>query len=591
MTKKLDIKTEWDLSKLFKDDPKYIEQYEKEVLEVTEGFIAKWEPSTDYLENPVALKEALDEYEKLISDYNFFRKENYYLNLREDLDQENTEIKARSNKLHTKIVELYNKAQFFGLRISKIPEEKQGAMLESPLLAEYRHYLNSSFQNAKYLLTEAEERILNITNKTSSSNWVQMVSDLISKETGPVTDSKGKKQKLSFAEIMSKVNSTDKVERDSAAKQIHKINKKHSDVATYELNSLLEDKFNDDKLRGFDRPDKARHIADAIESEVVDALTAAVTEKFEVAREYYRIKAKYLGVKKLEYHERNVPVGKVAHEYSLENGVALVQRSLGNLDPEFEDIFNGFVEDSCIDFFPKKGKQNGAYCAAIDNKSPIYILMNYTNKLNDVLTLAHETGHGIHDVLARGQNMLNYGTSLATAEVASTFMEDYVLAEVEKDLSPEDAKMLQMARLNDDVSTIFRQVACYNFEKELHTSFREKGFLSTKEIGELFVKHMQSYMGDRVNYNKGSENWWVYWSHIRRFFYVYSYSSGLLISKSLQALVRSNPKDIQKVKDFMRAGESDTPLNIFKKAGLDISQKSFWNAGLKEVEDTMRKVA
>jgi oligoendopeptidase F len=590
MKKKLDIKLKWDLTQLFTDSEDYIKEYEENVVKALEAFINKWKDRNDYLSDPKVLFEALSEHSSLMEKYGFFTSESFYLGLSESLDQENTDLKARANLLHAKTMELYNKMQFFSLNIAKIPEEKQSMFLESDLLKEYRHSLETDFRLAKYLLSEPEEKILNIADKTSSWNWQQMVSDLLAKETGSVVDSKGKKSKLTFSEIMSKIDSTDKVQRDSAAKQIHKINKKHSEVATYELNSILEDKYNSDKLRGYDRPDKARHISDSIETEVVDALIKAVTDRFDLSQEYYRIKAKHLGLKKLEYHERNVPVGKIDVKYTLDQGISLVNRSLNTLDPEFSDIFEGFVEEGRVDFLPKKSKSDGAYCASVNNVTPIYILMNYTEKLNDVLTLAHEVGHGIHYTLARAQKIQNYGASLATAEVASTFMEDFVISEIENGMSDKEKELLTMTRLNDDVSTIFRQVACYNFEKDLHLSFREKGFLSTKEIGEIFMKHMKSYMGDAVNYNKGSENWWVYWSHIRRFFYVYSYASGLLISKSLQSLVRSNPKNISKVKDFMKAGESDSPLNIFKKAGLDISQGSFWNEGLGEVESALKRV-
>ncbi len=591
MTKKLDIKTEWDLSKLFEDSEGYINKYEEDVVEAIESFINKWKNRDDYLSDPKILLEALTEHSNLMESYGFYAREGFYLGLSECLDQENTDIKARINILHAKSMDLYNKVQFFTLNIAKIPQEKHSLFLESELLKEYRHSLETDFKIARYLLTEPEEKIMNIADKTSSGNWQQMVSDLLAKEIGKVINSKGEKKTLSFAEIMSKLDSKDKIERDSAAKQLHKINRKHSEVATYELNSILEDKFNSDKLRGYDRPDKARHISDSIETEVVDSLIKSVTDRFDLSREYYRIKAKYMGVKKLEYHERSVSVGEIETKFNLEQGVDLVNESLHSLDPEFSDIFQSFISESRVDFMPKKGKSDGAFCASLNNVTPIYILMNYTDKLNDVLTLAHEVGHGIHYTLARAQKIQNYGASLATAEVASTFMEDFVISEVEKNLGEKEKDLLSMTRLNDDVSTIFRQVACYNFEKELHASFRTKGFLSTKEIGELFIKHMQSYMGDAINYNKGSENWWVYWSHIRRFFYVYSYASGLLISKSLQNLVRHDAKNISKVKDFMRAGESDTPLNIFKKAGLDISQKSFWNEGLKEIELTLKKVA
>lgn len=145
-----------------------------------------------------------------------------------------------------------------------------------------------------------------------------------------------------------------------------------------------------------------------------------------------------------------------------------------------------------------------------------------------------------------------------------------------------------MMKLNDDVSTIFRQVACYQFEQELHQEFRQRGYLSEEEIGKIFQKHMTAYMGDYVEQSHGSENWWVYWGHIRSFFYVYSYASGLLISKSLQHAVRENPRFIENVKEFLSAGLSDSPKNIFKKLGVDITDKGFWNKGLAEVETLLQ---
>ena len=143
---------------------------------------------------------------------------------------------------------------------------------------------------------------------------------------------------------------------------------------------------------------------------------------------------------------------------------------------------------------------------------------------------------------------------------------------------------IMMQKLNDDVSSIFRQVACYRFEQELHNDFRAKGYLSKEEIGKLFQKHMAAYMGDAVEQSEGSENWWVYWNHIRYFFYVYSYASGLLISKSLQNSVKRDPAFVVQVKEFLSAGLSDSPKNIFDRLGIDISDERFWDKGLDEVE-------
>jgi oligoendopeptidase F len=168
-------------------------------------------------------------------------------------------------------------------------------------------------------------------------------------------------------------------------------------------------------------------------------------------------------------------------------------------------------------------------------------------------------------------------------------MEDFVLREILRHSDDELRLAIMMTKLNDDVSTVFRQVACYNFETELHSEFRQKGYLSKEEIGKLFKKHMSSYMGDFVEQSEGSENWWVYWSHIRHFFYVYSYASGLLISKSLQSSVKNNPGFILKVKDFLSAGLSDSPRNIFMRLGIDISDREFWGNGLEEVESLLEE--
>lgn len=185
------------------------------------------------------------------------------------------------------------------------------------------------------------------------------------------------------------------------------------------------------------------------------------------------------------------------------------------------------------------------------------------------------------------QNALNFSTPLSTAEVASTFMQDFVTEEILKTADDEERLCLLLEGVDEAVGSAFRQVACYQFEQELHKNIGEKGYLSKDEIGKLFRKYMSGYMGDAVEMSPGSENWWVYWSHIRHFFYVYSYASGLLISKSLQGMVRMDKSAISKVKDFLSAGSSDSPKNIFKKMDIDITDANFWNRGLDQIENLL----
>ena len=268
----------------------------------------------------------------------------------------------------------------------------------------------------------------------------------------------------------------------------------------------------------------------------------------------------------------------------------MVHKVFSNLNRKFAELLEGFVKNDQIDAYPKRGKKSGAFCVHFLKSQPTFVMLNHTNKLIDVETIAHEFGHAINNELMKEkQNALNFDTVLSTAEVASTFMEDFVLQEILKEADDELKLALMMQKLNGDITTIFRQVACYLFEQELHSEFRKKGFLSKEEIGKIFRKHMKSYMGPSVEQSPGSENWWVHWHHIRTFFYVYSYASGLLISKALQAKVKENSQFIEKVKEFLSAGTSDSPENIFKKIGIDISKKEFWEKGLKEVEELLNE--
>ena len=520
----------WDLTSLLSgdNDPK-IEEEKKLIEQEAYGFINKWKDRDDYLQEPSILKEALDESEKMSRNYGDV---GFYFWLRTSQDQNNPELKAKENKLHDFYQKIANDMRFFGMRVAKIPESEQGKFLEYEGLNEYKHYLETSFTEAKYLLSEKEENILSLESKAGFSNWVDMVESFLSKEEGEIISENSEREIKPLAEIMSLLSSQSKETRDSASEVLNKILKKHSDVAEHEINSILHSKKVDDDLRGIERPDLERHISDDIDSEVVDALIDSVSSRFDTAKKFYQLKAKLMGVDKLKYHERNVPYGNIDKKYSYEDASNLVLKVFKKLDKQFFDIYDGFIKKSQIDVYPRKNKRDGAFCAGNLITQPTYILLNHADKLHDVLTIAHEAGHGINsELMKEKQNALNFGTPMATAEVASTFMEDFVLEDILEGADDELRLAIMVDKLNGDISTIFRQIACYQFEQELHKDFREKGYLSKEDIGKIFQKNMSAYMGDFVEQSEGSENWWIYWGHIRSFFYVYSYASGLLISK------------------------------------------------------------
>jgi oligoendopeptidase F len=319
-------------------------------------------------------------------------------------------------------------------------------------------------------------------------------------------------------------------------------------------------------------------------------MLSSVERRYDIAQRFYNLKARLLGIDRLAYHERNVPVGTLEQQYTFDESMEIVRAVFNGLDPDFSEILETMRQAGQFDVYPRPGKVGGAFCAHALITQPTYVLLNHTGRLNDVLTLAHEMGHAINNELTRKfQNSLNFDTSLATAEVASTFMEDFVIEHIEKQTSSSDRLSILMMKLNDDVSSIFRQVSAYRFEQALHGEYAARHYVEQKEIGRLFQAHMGAYMGPSVEQSPGSENWWVYWSHFRNHFYVYSYASGLLISKSLQQMVRDEPESIMAVKRFLAAGTSAAPSTIFADIGIDIADASFWERGISAVEQNLEE--
>lgn len=573
-------KTSWDLTPLFAglDDPKIAESEQASIMAV-EAFAKRWQDRTDWLENPSSLAEIIADYERLSRDHGLNDKVLYYLWLQSELDQANNEIKAKLNQARSVAQKLGNQTQFFGLRLARVKKEIQQQFLASPQLVEYKHFLECIFAGAPYLLTESEEKILNLQSGIAYGNWVQMTEASLAKEEREVAG-----QKRGFAEITSLMSKTDEKTRQEAVAAFDEILSSKVEMAEAEINSVLENKKIDDELRGTKRPDQLRHLSDDIETEVVDAMIEAVKENYSLVHDYYELKAKLLKKDRLAYHERGIPFGTIGRHYDFDEAVSIVGEALKNLDPDLHQKYEQLLTRGQVDALPKTGKSGGAFCAGEGDISlPTYILLNHTGEFRDVMTLAHEMGHGLNNELMRDkQNELNFGTPTSTAEVASTLVELIVAEAIETKTDDEKKLAMLIARLDDEVSTIFRQVAAYTFEQQLHEDFRQAGFLPIETIGKIFHQKMTDYLGPAVIFDGQHEKWWIHWSHFRRYFYVYSYASGLLIAKALRNKLREDKKFIEKIKDILSAGTSASPREIFARAGLDITANDFWQKGLAE---------
>lgn len=577
------IKTSWDFKSTLGytslNDP-LLKKHATLAKQKAYQFITRYQKNKSYLTSVKSLYQALKAYDLWISNFSTSGNADYYLSLRQSLAENSSLISAKLNKLTFTTRDIENDIQFFLLNLSKIPQKDQKKFLNSSLLKPYKNFLKNLFAHGQHLLTDDQEKIINLKSQVSYGNWVKMTSRLLSQSARQVLDIDKKTKTMSFSKISSLVDYPEFPVASSAATAFTDIVDQLADVAESELNSVLEDKYIEDRLRLFDRPDSARLLSDDIPPVVVDTMVSTVTKNFQLSRDYYKFKAKLLKRSTIPYFWKTVSLSKSLPKYSINKSIAIVDQTLKDLDPNYSKIFQEFLAKGQIDFLPKIGKTDGAFCSSGMLTSKTFILLNHTGRLRDLTTLAHEMGHALNNEYSRTcQNGLNFGTSLATAEVSSTFFENFVLENIKKGLSSEDLFNLTMTRLDDEVSTIFRQVACYNFQKELHLLFRQKGYLSKKTIGQLFIKHMHSYLGDSVDLS-GFSSWWVYWSHLRDPFYVYSYASGLLISKRLQSLTKKNPKFINQVNRFLSSGTSRSPQAIFKSIGLDISKPDFWQSGL-----------
>ncbi len=553
----------------------------KSMSEDVSKFKKKWS-NNSFTNNSKLLKSSLIDYESIWKNHGYGGEEGYYYWLLNQLNLNDKKIRSKLKSVSDFTRDNFNKLTFFRITLGKLSEKKQNGFLKDKELSDYSKFLKDIFDTSKYRLSETEEKIMSLKQDSGYSMWKKMLSSLISKETRMIDG-----EEKTFEQLISDTLSEDKKVRTHAKDSINEILDKYSEVAENEINAILNTYEVNDKIRGYSRADSARLLSDSVDEKFVDTLVKTVSDNFDISTKYYDLKSKIMN-QKLGYHEKSAQIGKLEKEYSFDESKRLVGKVLNNLDSEFKEIFDKF-EDGKLDVYPSIGKRGGAFCVHMIKKLPTYILLNHTNDLSSVKTLAHEVGHGINNELTRDkQNEIYFGTATSTAEVASTFFEDFVFEEILKKCNDEEKLILMIQKLGDEISTIMRQIAAYNFETELHTEYRKNKYLSKEEIGLIFKQNMKKYLGDSVDCS-WCDNWWIYWSHFRNRFYVYSYASGLLISKSLQRKVRRDKKFVGEVKKFLAAGTSKTPEEIFSEMGIDIYSAEFWEEGLNEINETLKE--
>lgn len=578
------MKTAWNFGLLYKghDDP----QIEKDIRageKAFAGFEKKYKGKTDYLKNEGKLLAVLTEFEEMFKNLRFAGPLRYF-NFSMDLESTDPVARARSTQLSERYAKNDQRITFFELSLGKVPAALQKKFLASKKLSRFHYYLKTVFDKARHDLSEPEEKIMRLKGIPAHELWVDATQKLLGKAT---VEFKGKS--LPLAQVSNTISDLPLPDRYELHEAFMKTLEGFSDVAESELNAIVTNKKINDELRGYKEPYDATIAGYQNERKSVLALVDAVTKNFHISQRFYALKAKLMGLDRLRYADRIAGIETEVKKVSFEDAVSTLRGIFAGVDQKYADVLDSYLEKGQIDVYPKKGKTSGAYCAGTPNL-PTFVLLNFTETMDQVSTFAHEMGHAIHTELAKSQGPLYQDYSIATAEVASTLFESFAFDALFEKMSDKEKIAALHNKINDDVSTIFRQIACFNFEADMHKLIRAKGGASIDELRELMNKHMSAYLGSAVDLRAEDGNFLVAWGHLRRFFYVYSYAFGQLVSKALYANFKKDKKYLDKINAFMSAGGSDSPENIFKSVGINVTKPEFWKAGLASIEADIERL-
>jgi len=485
--------------------------------------------------------------------------------------------------IQERITAISSKLLFFPLELNRLDDAAlEKAMTESGL-SHYRPWLEDLRKEKPYQLEDRLEQLFHEKAVTARGAW-----DRLFNETMTALRFEVDGRTLSLEPTLNLLLDPDEKKRKHAAKALGKVFKENVRLFTLITNTLAKDKEISDRWRGFRDVADSRHLGNRVEREVVDALVAAVRDAYpRLSHRYYAMKAKWLGKKTLMYWDRNAPLPEEPKQViGWDNARDTVLTAYGDFSPRMADIAGRFFAEGWIDAPVREGKQQGAFSHPTVPSAHPYILLNYQGKPRDVMTLAHELGHGVHQVLANVQGPLMAPTPLTLAETASVFGEMLTFQKLlDNAPSKRERKALLAAKVEDMLNTVVRQIAFYSFELKVHTERRE-GELTSERLGEIWMEVQRESLGPAIELKPEYEAFWSYIPHfIHAPFYVYAYAFGDCLVNSLYAVYeKADAGFAERYLDMLAAGGTKHHKELLKPFGLDASEPHFWSMGLKVIE-------
>jgi oligoendopeptidase F len=472
---------------------------------------------------------------------------------------------------------------FFDLEWVKVADDVSQRLLAEPKLARYRHYLEQKRAWRPHFLSEPEEKIMEEKNVTGRIAFVRLFDETVAGMRFPF-ERDGRSDSLSLQQINAHLYDADRGARRAAAEGLTRGLRDNARLMTYIMNTLAVDHRSECNLRRFDDPMGPRHLANEISASVVDALMTATERYHGTVQRYYRLKGRLLGLDPLYDYDRYAPLFADMPECDWPAARSIVQESYEAFSPRAGAIVRDFFDKSWIDAELRDGKRGGAFSSSTVPSVHPYILMNFTDKLRDVMTLAHELGHGLHQYLSRGVGYLQCDTPLTTAEMASVFGEMLTFQRLqERYTDPRIRLGLLCGKIEDSFATVFRQVVLTRFEQSLHQARRDQGELTTEQINDLWLSANRPMHGDVVRLTDGYGWWWSYIGHFMHVpFYCYAYAFGeLLVLALVQKHKQEGSAFVPRYLELLSSGGSNAPHVLLGKLGVDVNDPAFWELGLR----------
>jgi oligoendopeptidase F len=546
------------------------------------AFETRYRGQVAALEGP-GLAEALAEMARLENELGRLYS---YASLREAVDVVDAGNQDLSGLLDRAMVEASNALRFFDLEWLDLDEALATHLANAPEVAADRHHLLAARRFRRHTLTEPEERMLTERGPAAAGAWQTLFGRITSTLEAEFDSGEGP-EPHTIDRLLACVRNPDRDTRFRALDTLYGTLGPHAPTLAHCYDTLVGDRLAMDRLRDYDDPMDPTHLRNEVPGPAIEAMMSAVERHYGLAQRWFRVKAALLGLDTLHLADQYAPLGE-ARAVPFSEARAIIDSSFRAFSPRVGDIAEGFFADRRIDAEPRAGKRGGAFCASVAQNTEPFMLMNYTDRMDDVMTLAHELGHGMHFTLAaEKQTALSFHTGLALAEVPSTFAEimafDHLMA-TEKDEATRTALVCE--RVEGSFATVFRQTVLARYEQSAYRLRAEGTTLTDDRLSEIWVEQNVRYYGDAVELPDGYGLGWSYIPHfISTRFYTYAYVFAHLVTLALYARYRDEGEDfVPRYLDFLAAGGSAAPTDLLRPLGVDLTNPECWNPGFREME-------